>query len=135
MDVVATNETVANTDINPSNSTNFPSLDVCRRFNKEGLLIDDSDDSSLVRITPHYESITAGDESFVSPIYTPEIMKSAPWEVSVAFFPNYLPRINPDLEGLLHVDNGKDRGNNRICSVSLTCELREIWINNGMRSP
>ena len=63
-----------------------------------------------MRITPHYESITAGDESSVSPIYAPEIMKSAPWEVSVAFFPNYLPRINPDLEGLLHVDMEKIEG-------------------------
>ena len=34
-------------------------------------------------------------------------MKSAPWEVSIAFFPNYLPRINPSLEGLLYVDMEK----------------------------
>ena len=102
MDVAATNETIANTDINPTNPTNFP-LVVCKRIN-ERFFVDDSGDSSSVRITPHYESIKAGDESSVSPIYTPEMMKSAPWEVSIAFFSNYLPRINPDLEGLLYVD-------------------------------
>ena len=81
MDVATTNETIANSDINSANPAKFP-LVVCRHFNKEGLLIHDSDDSSSVRITPHYESIKAGDESSVSPIYTLEIMKSAPWEVS-----------------------------------------------------
>ena len=74
-------------------------------LNKEGLLVNDSDDSSSVRITPHYESIKAGNELSVSPIYTPEIIK-----VSIAFFPNYLPRINPDLEGLLYVDMEKIEG-------------------------
>ena len=109
MDVAATHETIANLDINYANPTKFP-LVVCRRFNKEGLLLNDSDDSSSVRITPHHESIKTGDESSVSPIYTPEIMKSAPWEVSIAFFPNYLPQINPDLEGLLYVDMEKIEG-------------------------
>ena len=92
MDVVATHEIIANFDINSAIPTEIP-LVACRRFNKEGLLMNDSDDSSSVRITPHYESIKAGDESYVSPVYPPEIMKTAPWEVSVAFFPNYLPRI------------------------------------------
>ena len=109
MDVAATYETIANLDMHSANPTEIP-LVVCRRFNKEGLLINDSDDSSSVRITPHYESIKAGDESSVSPIYTPEIMKTAPWEVSIAFFPNYLPRIDPDLEGLLYVDMEKIEG-------------------------
>ena len=93
MDFSATNETIANIDINPTNPTNFPSLVVCKRFDKERLLVGDSGDSSSVRITPHYESIKAGDKSSVSPIYTPEMMKSTPWEMSIAFFPNYLPRI------------------------------------------
>ena len=105
MDVSATNETIANTDINPTNPTNFP-LVVCKRIDERSL-VDDSGDSSSVRITPHYESIKAGDESSVSPIYTLEMKKSAPWEVSIAFFPNYLPRINPDLERLLYVDMEK----------------------------
>ena len=109
MDAVATHGTIANLDINSANPTKFP-LVVCRRFNKEGLLLNDSNDSSSVRITPHYESIKTGDETSVSPIYTPEIMKSAPWEVSIAFFPNYLPRINLDLEGLLYVDMEKIEG-------------------------
>ena len=103
MDVAATHDTLANLDINIANPTEIP-LVVCRRFNKEGLLMNDSDDSSSVRITPHCESIKAGDESSVSPVYTPEKMKTAPWEVGIAFWPNYLPRINPDLEGLLYVD-------------------------------
>ena len=34
-------------------------------------------------------------------------MKSAPWEVSIACFLNYLPRINHDLEGLLYADMEK----------------------------
>ena len=98
MDFSAANETIANIDINPTDPTNFSSLVVCKRFDKEILLVDDSGDSSSVRITPHYESIKAGDESSVSLIYTPKMMKSAPWELSIAFFPNYLPRINPDLD-------------------------------------
>ncbi|XP_057527555.1 uncharacterized protein LOC130806469 isoform X2 [Amaranthus tricolor] len=98
MDVATTNS-----DTNPTNLPETP-LIVRRRLNKKGLPMDDSDESSSVRITPHYEPIKAGDESSVSPIYPPEIMKTAPWEVSIAFFPNYLPRINPDLEGLLYVD-------------------------------
>ena len=54
-----------------------------------------------------YESIKVGEESSVSPIYIPEIFKPAPWEVSAAFFPNYLPRINPDLKGLFCVNMEK----------------------------
>ena len=107
MDVPVTNETIANIGINTANPTNFPSLVVCKHFDKEGLVVDDSGDSSSVRITPHYESIRAAEESFIAPIYTPEVIKSALLEVSIAFFPNYLPRINPNLEGLLYVDMEK----------------------------
>ena len=107
MDFSATNETIANIDINPTNPTNFPSLVVCKRFDKEELLVDYSGDSSSVIITPHDESIKAEEESSVSPIYTPEMVTSASWEVSIAFFPNYLSKINPDLEGLLYVDMEK----------------------------
>ena len=149
MDVAATHETIANLDINSANPTEFP-LVVRRRFNKKGLLIEDSDDSSTVRITPHYESIKAEDESSVSPIYTPEIMKTAPLEVSIAFFPNYLPRIDPDLEGLLCVDMEKIEGTAESSRresaapvpppfyipgggpsiISLTCKLKGIWTND-----
>ena len=52
MDVSATNETIANTDINPTNPTNFP-LVVCKRIDERSL-VDDSGYNSLVRITPHY---------------------------------------------------------------------------------
>ena len=90
MDAVATHGTIANLDINSANPTKFP-LVVCRRFNKEGLLLNDSDDSSAMRITPYYESIKTGDEPSVSPIYTPEIM-------------------NRLLEGLLYVDMEKIEG-------------------------
>ena len=106
MDVSDKNDAIVNTDINLTNPTNFPSLAVCKHIDEKSL-VDDSGDSNSVRITPHYESIKAGDESSVSPIFTPEMMKSAPWEVSIAFFPNYLPRINPDLERLLYVNMEK----------------------------
>ena len=49
MDVAATHETIANLDINSANPMEIP-LVVCRRFNKEGLLMNDSEDSSSVRI-------------------------------------------------------------------------------------
>ena len=42
MDVPATDETLTNIGINPTNLANFPSLVVCKHFDNEELQSDDS---------------------------------------------------------------------------------------------
>ena len=89
---MADNNSAANIETNPANSR-FPPLVVCNQIENKNTEHRDSDDSSDKKITPYYESIKTG-ESFVSPIYISDKRQPAPWEVSIAFFPNYLTRIN-----------------------------------------
>ena len=43
------------------------------------------------------------------PIYPPEKRYPAPWEVDIAFLPNYLTKINSELDGLLYVDTNMEQ--------------------------
>ena len=104
----ANDGTLINIDTNTTNFANCPHLVECSPNDNKKLMSDDLDDSSItIRITPHFESKKAKKELSISPIYLSETYKPAPWEVSVAFFPNYLSRINLDLKGLLYVDMEK----------------------------
>jgi putative gypsy type transposon len=105
---MANNNFAANIETNSVNPI-FPPLVVCNQVVNIDVDQRDSDDSSDIKITPHYESIKTGETS-VSPIFILDKYQSAPWEVSIAFLPNYLPRINPDLKGLLIVDMEKMEG-------------------------
>jgi hypothetical protein len=60
---------------------------------------DESDDGSPnYQVTPYYEPLPSDDESDTSPLYPPETILPYPWEVSLAFAPEYL-RIEPKLFG------------------------------------
>ena len=98
MDTLANDGTLINIDTNTTNLANFSLLVICRHNDNKYLTSDDSDDCKNYSTF----SINKGRGRVIcSPIYLPEIYKPASLGVSVAFFPNYLPRINPDLEGLL----------------------------------
>ena len=79
IDAPVNDGTLTNIDTNTTNLANFPRLVVCRHNDNKDLMSDDWDDSSTIRITPHFEPIKTGKESYVSPIYLPEIHKPAPW--------------------------------------------------------
>lgn len=100
--------TLININTDTTNLANIPNLIEFNPNDNKALVLDDTDDSrTTINVTRHFQSIRARDKSSISPIYLPGIYKPAPWEVSVAFFLNYLPRINLDLEGLLYVDMEK----------------------------
>lgn len=65
--------------ISPTNLANFPPLVVLKHIDYKDITPDDSDDSSTVKITPHYVSIKAGEETYISSIYIPEKYKPSPW--------------------------------------------------------
>ena len=70
MDAPTKDENPNNIDINTTNLANFPRLVICRHNDNKDLTSDNSDDNSTtIRITSHFESIKAGKESSVSPIY------------------------------------------------------------------
>ena len=78
-------------DIVTLNLSYIPNVDLTKEthiISKTETNVDTNDYSTILSITPYYESIESGEESSVSPLHLPKINKHAPWEVSLAFFPN-----------------------------------------------
>ena len=92
---------------------------------------DDSDWTTSVYITRHFSLIRSGSESFVHPIYPPGKRYPAPWEVDIAFLPNYLTKINPKLDGLLYVGTNMEQSAESFGRKSAAAAPPPLYIEDG----